>query len=398
MSFFREAGLRADEGAAAVLVAVLLMGLFGAALISIDAGIVRNSRRQLVTGTDAAALATAAYFAENPSAACDPRGINSAQGLAASLIPERKGTPAVDVTASDCVTGSGHVSVRADQSPSVMFAPVFGIEGVTTTAKTTAQWGPLVDILRVRPLALCLNDPHVLEWAYLKGTPAYDALDGSDNPVTEWNDHPGSSLYPGAGVVHRIVPKETSDCRGGVPGNWAWLDFNGNAAPNGAKAIRDWLEAGYPETITLGTLAQGDEDCRPNEKGFDDCEGKPKEKGGLKKALSDLRCTAATATAECTMFPVVIYDSAREQGSKFEYHPAAFLGVVLRGFDGMKDEDDDDDEEEEESGSEKDRDYLDLEFVHLNWDGRIGRSNQLIAVHGVQICGTDQVEQNKCDV
>lgn len=391
-----------DSGAAAVLVAVVVLGLFAAALISIDAGSVWTTRRHIIIGTDAAALAAAGFFAANPRAACEAAGTLEAKGIAASLLAGNyRGSEvgSFSVTPTDCIVGAGTTNVETKvQSPAV-FAKLFGIDDVGVSSHSTAQWGSLVEIERLRPLALCSSDPNLLEWANLKGTAAYDRLGGSDNPATPHYDHPGTDVYPGSGVVHRLASKDESDCKGDVAGNWGWLDFNGNEPPNGTKALKSWFGAGYELPISLGGKAQGDEDCRPTQNGFQDCEGKPKQ-SSLKSALESITCSPSTVTEECSMFPTVVYDSARGKGSKAEYHPVAFLGVVLRGF-GVNDDDGDDDDDDDKGKSDKDKSgpaFIDLEFVNLAWDGQIGATSGSVGVHGVQICGVDPDSPDRCDL
>src|SRR3954463_5276445 len=56
-------GHRGERGAVAVVVALLAIVLFGAAAYAIDAGNLWQTRRNMVTATDAGALAAAGKFA-----------------------------------------------------------------------------------------------------------------------------------------------------------------------------------------------------------------------------------------------------------------------------------------------------------------------------------------------
>lgn len=394
-----------DDGAAAVMVAVVLLLLFGAALLSIDAGSVWLSRRELVTGTDAAALATAAYFVSQPLSACDSSGVATTQSLAEQLLATN-GTGlslrSYEVDPNSCSTSSGNVAIEADSDAQLVFAPIFGINDVDTDARSTAQWGPLVSIDRLRPLALCRTAPAVLEWALLGKSNNYNFLDGLNYPWTSHYDHPGNSVYPGAGVVHRIALKDDSYCDGDGRGNTGWLDFNGSNSPNGSSAIRDWLENGYEQAITLT-------DCDPTHSGSNDCEGKSKASNGISSALSDLECPRTTATELCPMIPIVLYDEADRHGNDTDYDQVGFVGIVLRGSDSLWDDDDDDDDDNGNNGNGNGNDdddddeysddaYLDLEFVRLAWDGTIGAVTPSVAVYGVQLCGVDLDSVSKCDV
>lgn len=399
-----------NDGAAAVMVAVVLLLLFGAALLSIDAGSVWLSRRELVTGTDAAALATAAYFVSQPLSACNPSGVTTTQALAEQLLATN-GTglhlQSYEVDPQSCSTSSGSVSIEADSDAQLVFAPIFGINDVDTEARSTAQWGPLVSIDRLRPIALCRTHPAVVEWASLGNTSIYSSHDGVNHSGTSHHDHPGNSVYPGAGVVHRIALARDSYCDGDGRGNVGWIDFNGSSSPNGSSAIRQWLNDGFDRAITL-------QDCDPTHTGNNDCEGESQAPSSFGSTLSDLECSRTTPTELCPMFPMVIYDSADRHRDETDYEQVGFLGVILRGWDELwreeddddRDRDDDDDDDRDRShrdsdgsGNEYDSNaYLDLEFVRLAWDGNIGSATPSVAVYGVQLCGVDLDASSKCDV
>ncbi|MGH9197994.1 MAG: pilus assembly protein TadG-related protein, partial [Acidimicrobiia bacterium] len=242
-----------DAGVAAVIVAISLLVLLGAAMISIDAGSVWTTRREAVTSTDAAALGAARFFASKPSAACDAGQQAGVESEATSLlVANRPGSEltALEVDPKDCLVGAGTVEVSSTGKAPLHFAPVFNINSADVESSSTAQWGPITEIRGLRRLAFCIEDPHVLEWITLSGTPSYQLLDGTPG-------HPGDSEYPGAGVVHRIDDSEAFDCdaEDEVKSSWAWLDLGQN------------------DPVSLGENGSGDEDCELGGSA-DDCVGR----------------------------------------------------------------------------------------------------------------------------
>lgn len=386
---------RDEAGFAAVFVAVAVFLIFGAALISVDAGSVWTSRRDLITGTDAAALAAARFFSRSAQAACSGPGQAAGQGEAQLLLAGNNPSSELiefAVVPSDCAAGAGHVKVGATQPAAAFFAPIFEIDDIEVSSASVAQYGQIVTLTRLRPIGLCAETAHVAEWTASGGnpeSPAYRALDGFDDPLTPLYDHPGDDVYPGAGVVHRIGFEKTSDaeCGADSPGNWGWLDFNGAALPNGSTALAQWLLNGYPEPVTLGTAAYGDEDCEKDRKGAQDCDANPGAHSSTKKALDRIKCKRAVPTSRCLAFPVIVYDQVSGRGATAEYHHVAFLGVVLRGHKKV-------------TGTPAPDSHFDFEFVDLLWEGTIGIGPSGIpGVRGIGLCGIDSdTAEHRCDV
>lgn len=364
-----------EQGAVAVLTVLTLFVLFGSAMIAVDAGSLWTTRRSLITDTDAAVLAAAAYFDMNPSAACDPGGVNEGRERAVELL-EANGPDtslvSFDVDPVDCANGAGKVSVTGRAPASLFFAPVFDITEAHASATSIAQYGPLVAVEGARPVAICKDDPHYVEWL----TDTHDpALDGQ---------HPNGS-YPGATTtVHRISfeKKHDSAC-GDAPGNWGWLDFNGSKPPNGNAALAEWIVRGYGGEITTT-------DCNPESSGDQECEPKTGAGGdSLAGALGEVRCDSDVATGNCDGFPIVIFETVtcKGGGSNCRYDQVAFVSIVLRGWGKITGK------ESSHPSCVDDPDpktcpYFDIEFVKILEQGRVGGSASGIpTVHGVELCG-----------
>jgi hypothetical protein len=406
--------LRGDErGVSAVIVGISLVALFGAAVLAVDSGSLWSARRNLITDTDAAVLAAARYMLANPGAACEAvaRGENSAAGNEAKTVlaaNDAKSTMKlfqVFPYNGDCASGAGRVRVDGEHKSAPIFAGMFGFKARNVFSSSTSQYGPLSGGNGVRPIAICQQDPHWREWIAAGGNPnnpTYAALNGTDDPATTkfekpdegvWDagvDHPNyaSVLRVSAHTVHRVSFKKTSDgaCGFDAPGNWGWLDFDPHGG--GSSDLRDRLIDGYNRTVSLGTRDPGDENCDPTQPGYDNCGPETGDMASSKAALDKLICT--TDTASCLKFPIVIFDTMKPRGgSNTDFHPIAFLGVILRGYNKIT------------GGPNAAKGYFDFEFVDAMFEGDVvGAPVQDATLKGVNLCGGNygaQIDLN-CNV
>lgn len=372
---------RDERGATAVIVAVSLTAILGAAVLSIDSGSLWRTRRNLITDTDAGALAAARLLDAQGARACDATAVANARAEAGQVVAANDAETtmsgfSVTPTGGDCAAESGRVRVDATLTAQLSFAGVFGVGNVPVASSSIAQWGPLATAIGLRPVGLCDKNPHFQEWSR--------HLNGDD---ATWNaagrEHPN---YPGR-VVHRIYFQRGSSGCGDASGNWDWLDFNGNYGPNGNQALRDWFFNGYNGEVSLGDVATGRvKDCNPDEPGNQQsCEPKTGAGGGsFTEALEYLRDGDIT-------FPILVYNKVVDvrdeagcatpppwvgSGSNARFCHVAFLLVRIVGWDRI-------------TGNLGDNSYLDLEFVDEWWVGSIGRSpsGTTPTAHGVSLCG-----------
>src|SRR5262245_13929373 len=146
LKFRRSAGGVQDEGGATiVIVALALIAMFGMVVLVVDVGGLLWKRRELVNGSDAAALSAAATCAKLST--IDPRTAEQAgDELAAENVTGLNPTTVANTQTAPgtChTTASGWVKVQYSQQQHLYFAPVLGFSnqnGVTT--KATAIWGP----------------------------------------------------------------------------------------------------------------------------------------------------------------------------------------------------------------------------------------------------------------
>ncbi len=199
--------LREEDGAIAVLTAVLLVAMFGFAAISIDVGALYEERRQLQNGADAAALAAAWDCAEG-IVPCAITGLelndtvdiyaeeNARDDEAAADIVELNLTDQfITVETSTVSNGNGFLHN--------WFAGILGYETSTVRARATAAWGQAGGATTL-PLTFSY-----CEWSRMVGEP----------PV-----------FPsGTEIIDFHTATDTSDdCVGpagqDTPGGFGWLD------------------------------------------------------------------------------------------------------------------------------------------------------------------------------
>jgi len=283
--------IRDERGISAVIVAVSLLGLFGASVLAIDAGSAWATRRKIVTGTDAAALAAARYLSSSTSQACvlgdgtwNGTQLTNAENEASAVLHANSAAAEHDpatgfaVTVSGCASGFpvGHVRVDSRLGSKQAFSGVFGFGQTKPFSSSTAEFGYLDSPVGLRPIAICDQSfittaqwtaagqpvippaavpgstaagvyPHYALWNWLqKGTyanfnqAAYDRYFGSlasDYPSvslgnTDSINNGLNYLSPanGGGVVHRIDARDS--CNGGAA--WrGWVNLNGGASGNG---------------------------------------------------------------------------------------------------------------------------------------------------------------------
>ena len=125
--------VRQERGAVAVIVAILLIVLFGFAAFALDTGNAWQSRRHLVTATDAAALAAARDFA---------LGTNGCAGTDDAMVTANFAGSTVDSCSASTASGPGYVTVRAGHDVEWNFARIFGLNN-TTIHSSTALGTPL---------------------------------------------------------------------------------------------------------------------------------------------------------------------------------------------------------------------------------------------------------------
>jgi Flp pilus assembly protein TadG len=270
----------ADErGTVVIIVALLLVVLFGFAAYALDTGNTWQVRRHLITATDAAALGAAHEYA---------KGNDGCAGTDDALVSANFSGASVQSCARSAGTGPGYVTVTANHDVEWNFARIFGATGRTVTASTTAAWGSPLGVTGLRPLGLCADEEHLKSWL---------------TAVANGNTAPSPT-------VRISYTKESPDLCGGdkVPGNWGIQDFNGGN--NGTPEIRDWLLNGYSGIVHKGDWIPG------NTGAFSP---------SLASELDTLVSTGIT-------FTLPVFSVATGNGSNATFHIVEFVGVKLVGY------------------------------------------------------------------
>lgn len=231
--------LNDEDGATAIMVALLLVVLFGSAAIAVDAGQLYQERRELQNGADAAALAIAEECARGlitcTIAAITPVADQYADNNANDLAADAAIDPA-DFDPSSRVTVIATSRDAATDEPRLFhwFAPVLGIDSTTVEARATVEFGG-IGTLPIFPLAICEKSfLTVTADKTLWGPPAQNIYYGNDPayacPV------PSGETYPGGfGFLEISDAEAASACRTiRATGNW-YLGMNGDGVPATSK-------------------------------------------------------------------------------------------------------------------------------------------------------------------
>jgi Flp pilus assembly protein TadG len=133
---------RDEEGVTVVIVVLSLVALFGMLVLVVDVGGLLLKRREMVNGSDAAALAAAKTCASQTDTT-DPE--TQADAYAMSNVASLGTGSGGIVTDPNCDTGeSGYVTVEYTSGQKLFFAPVLGAgNNGNVVTEATAAWGPL---------------------------------------------------------------------------------------------------------------------------------------------------------------------------------------------------------------------------------------------------------------
>lgn len=334
---------RQESGAVAVVVAICLMALLGIAALAVDLGSAWSTKRDLVTDTDAAALAGSKVLKRDCTnlvlATTEARSVFRANADTAAAIPDAdivvEPVPGTGVCDALRVTYTGEAQTT--------FAGAVGTNELKVLSSSTAVV-PVVSAGGLRPITVCLSDPEVgAEWA----------LDGVGGA------YPDTYTYTFDKVFDTGKAKPGDPVCGSAPGNWGWACFdqahdkvnkhdspppdacNGNAD---RKSIAQMLVNGYDGVVDLGdTAANADDDCSEPGTGKSDitkCDLIPGNKinGGQKNDCA----TDPMKSAECGLwylwdqqitFPILGVSSYDAGGSNGVGTPQAFVGVRITSVD-----------------------------------------------------------------
>ncbi len=205
-----------EQGAVAIVVAVCLVVLLGLSSFAVDFGLAYSESRQVQTGVDAAALASAAAYAEVPGScpqilatAGYELGVNAGQDVF------QQNHPSVDVVADIRCEGS---ELRAGWTATV----------TTETSLARAMPGARTQIQSTRKAEAALGIPGALG----SGVRPY-MLCAADAPAS---DEPMPTQVRSTTVVDNGAPSDPAACPE-PPGNWWTIDCPGDLPSQLGPAI-----------------------------------------------------------------------------------------------------------------------------------------------------------------
>ena len=236
--------LHREDGAVVMIVAVCLLVLIGMLALTVDLGRSVAIKRQMVNGTDAAALAAAQTCALGGT-------LQAARADAAAILQQNKSTAVItSFSAPQCgaltTGGAKPVEVTTSTPVQYFFAPLLGFDSGSVAATATAVWGP---IQRSRPIPITVN---------------FDQLQGCQIPQ--------STPPPNGSIACELTyPKDAL-----LEPRWGALDLmhwnEADAAPChvDAATLMGQIEAGgWPEPLPINPPPTGQEigftpDCLDN--------------------------------------------------------------------------------------------------------------------------------------
>lgn len=222
-----------DDGAVAVLFALLSVVLVGMLAFAADLGNAYAVKRKLSTAADGAALAGAQEISLSGKSCTDP----AVAAAAREEVRKYDRANADDGSGSyqtlldsdivlSCDATGGTVRVTNRQEVTFVFAGVLGVDSVVTPGAATARYGRPASLQGLRPFGLCDKSPEFLALRSSSG-------DFATRPTV------------------RIPFEKTKDGNcGPAPGNWGAIDFDGGS--NSTGELRDWITNGYAGEVSLG--------------------------------------------------------------------------------------------------------------------------------------------------
>ena len=209
--------LREEHGAVATIVAIMLVVLLGMAALVIDEGWLLGSRRRIVQGTDASALAAAMSCGlQEGQGSADGVAVSYAQANDANAVIA-DGYPFYDPS---CDAPGGRVTVEVTSEEEQFFAPAAGRPATAQVRwRATAVWGAATGFSGVVPFMLNagrLSDcdiPPVEEPTGEKTCEFY--LNNKDVGNAQWStvDFENWGIQPGG----------SADCSATPPEMYEWI-------------------------------------------------------------------------------------------------------------------------------------------------------------------------------
>jgi hypothetical protein len=263
---------RSENGQVAVVMAVFLAVLAGAAAMATDVGSWYRADRATQAAADAAALAGA-------------QGLHLSTADAAALAEEyatKNGGGDIEISFGTKVVPGDLITVKLSRPAPGYFSKLFGIDEVQVQARATARAGIPSEARGVAPIAV--DERHPMLQCRCFGEPTQLALRNLHNP--------------GGGDAAGAFSLVNLDSRNG----------SGNI---GAETLAEWILDGYEGSLPLG-IYRSSPSADFNS-------------GHIRNAIDERLGTEL-------LFPV--YRSITQGGSQAEYDVVAWVGFVPTSFTG----------------------------------------------------------------
>ncbi len=228
---------RQEDGAVAVMVALMTTMLIGIMAFVTDFGMAYANKAAVQNGADAAALAVARQVTStaSPTINCTGLALASAADPSLRALAEqyfannspRGGTlaPGTAGLSFSCTSVGFTVAVTGTQDSPAFFGQIYGASKIPITQSAKAVVGPAKEVTGLRPFAVCQMDASLMSATGLNYTISFDNADA------------------GCGYA---------------PGNWGILDFDGGSNPTGDTA--DWILNGYSGSVSTASPSYIDGD------------------------------------------------------------------------------------------------------------------------------------------
>ncbi|MFC5998956.1 pilus assembly protein TadG-related protein [Quadrisphaera sp. GCM10027208] len=286
--------LRNDDGATAVMVAILMVVLVGMAAFAVDMGSMHLQNRELQNSADAGALAIAQQCAagscpdDEDAEALFYAGANSTSG--GGFFENTAADADLNVTAQKVT-----VTATGDNTP--LFRGVLGVGDSTFARSATAIWGPPASLVSSIPLTIsqCEFDNAIPTPGALADPAALEAAVASGSI--------GTPPFPAGEVTFNFhSPIEIPGCPEGPPGS----DHPGGFG---------WLEPDDDDDTT-------------------DCETSSDTSGMFSTSTGvSIPCDKDEfAALRGTVVPLPVYEYVKGKGDNAEYKMAGFAAFFLSGW------------------------------------------------------------------
>jgi Flp pilus assembly protein TadG len=396
-----------EDGAVAVMVAILLVVFVGVGALAVDLGSAWETKRDVVTDTDAGALAGARMLARLGRANCGATATQAAvRTEAAAVVTLNDASTTLNSPPEiECLGSYAVVRVDGRRTAQETFTGPAGGSDLAASSESAAVAGPTIQASGLLPLAFCNQIPAIS--GYLSGGERDISRRGESERYPAETFDGQSYAGMGAGLVHKIdwTKQHEGDC-GQATGNWGWQGFHNknlgsSTCSNGSDLddLRAMICRGYGGDVSLGEGNTNDgRHCgivdpadikNSDEKPKGVCWGSSGDPdAGHAQLRASWLCQASTeiCIAQGKVFTVMVFDQALDRsGTTAKFQPIAFLGVILRDNDKLN-------PGGGEGGGGGAYWSMHLEFTNSQVEGRVGQVAFDTGVSSYELCGADGLE------